>query len=128
MNSKQNTQQPTSKSKSSSWQWRCRRPFASALCLSALGLVQTAIGQTTISANFDNGNDLGFTHYAPLQTAPWNEQVTWTFPSDPAGGFYYHIFGGPPDVPVDPAQGNNTGPARVGSFRNDSTYSDFFTA
>src|SRR6184192_1102890 len=112
MNSNQNKQQLTSKCKRSSSPWYCRRPFVAAVALSAVGLVQTAFGQTTINANFDMGNDLGFTHYAPLQTAPWNEQVTWTFPSDPARGFSYHIFGGPPDVPVDPAQGNNTGPAR----------------
>jgi hypothetical protein len=68
-------------------------------------------------------------HYAPLQTTPWNEQVTWTFPTNAAtGGRSYRIFGGPPDVPVDPATGTQTGPARVGSMQSGSTYSDFFTA
>jgi len=63
----------------------------------------------------------------PLQTAPWNEQVSWTFPADPAGGFYYRIFGGVPNISYDPAANNNTGPARVGSFRSTS-YTDFSLA
>src|SRR5438445_7306814 len=128
MNSTQKKQQLASKPKRPSWLGYCRRLVAATLSLLVLALIQTAIGQTTVSANFDGagGNDVGFTHYAPLQTPPWNEQVTWTFPSDPPG-FSYRIFGGIPDIPRDPASGQDTGPARVGSFRNDATYSDFFT-
>ena len=101
--------------------------FARGLLLSFFGLSQSTQGQTPISADFNGGNDTGWSHYAPLQTAPWNEQVTWTFPAD-SGGSAYHIFGGIPDISRDPATANNTGPARVGSYRSDSTYSDFFTA
>ena len=95
------------------------------LAMALLPLHFTAIGQTTIMDNFDTGVDPAWTHYAPLQTAPWNEQVTWTFPADPAGGFGYRLFGGVPNIGYDPATANNTGPARLGSFRNDSTYTDF---
>src|SRR6266700_1583332 len=77
--------------------------------------------------NFNSGIETGWTHYAPLQTAPWNEQVSWTFPADAAGGFYYRIFGGVPNINYDPAANNNTGPARVGSFRGTS-YTDFSAA
>jgi len=58
--------------------------------------------------------------------APWNEQVIWSFPNE-GSGKAYRIFGGAPDVPKDPNLGD-TGPARVGSFRNDSTYGDFMAA
>ena len=107
MNSTQKKPQLASNPKRPSWLGYCPRLVAATLSLLVLALIQTAIGQTTVSANFDGagGNDVGFTHYAPLQTAPWNEQVTWTFPSDPAGGFYYHIFGGPPDVRDDRGRG-----------------------
>src|ERR1043166_7812321 len=79
--------------------------------------------------NFNSGVDAGWAHYAPLQNAPvpLNEQASWTFPADPAGGFYYRIFGGVPNIGYDPAANNNTGPARVGSFRSTS-YTDFSAA
>ena len=106
---------------------RSRRTFAAAFLVCCLTLSWSALGQITISDNFDSGMDTAWTHYAPLQTTPWNEQVSWTFTND-SGGLAYRIFGGPPNINRDPADGNNTGPARVGSFRNDSTYADFFTA
>src|SRR5690348_273076 len=116
----------------SSWPSRGWEAFAAAmLCLCLLSR-PSASGQSTISDNFNDGTDTGvqgiWAHYAPLQTAPWNEQVSWTFPADPGGGFGYRIFGGVPNISHDPASANETGPARVGSFRNDSTYSDLFTA
>jgi len=106
----------------SRWQGR----GAVCLLMACLGLPTATNGQLTLSDNFNDENDAGWTHYAPLQSPPWNETVTWTFPTNAAGGFGYRIFGGVPDVPKDPVQGNDTGPARVGSFRNDSTYGDFF--
>jgi hypothetical protein len=99
-----------------------------ALCLA---INPNAFSQGTITDNFDDGNDTlptPWTHYAPLATAPWNEQVTWTFPASSAGGLGYRIFGAAPGIPVDPATGQDTGPARVGSFRNDATYTSFMTA
>ena len=108
-----------------------RAIVATSLCFS-LCVAQSLFGQGTISDNFNDGTDTGtqgaWTHYAPLQTTPWNEQVSWTFPPDGSGGFGYRIFGGVPNISNDPASGQNTGPARVGSFRNDATYSDQFTA
>src|SRR5437016_288728 len=90
-------------------------------------LLHSGAQAQTDTDNFNTGVDAGWTHYAPLQTAPWNEQVSWTFPADPAGGFFYRIFGGVPNINYDPAANNNTGPARVGSFRSTS-YSDFSAA
>src|SRR5207249_5129508 len=75
--------------------------------------------------NFNTGSDAAWSHYAPLQSPPWSEQVTWTFPSDGAGGLAYRIFGGVPPIDRDPAAGKETGPARVGSFRNDALWTDF---
>src|SRR5437867_10208440 len=53
---------------------RSRRTFAAAFLVCCLTLSWSALGQITISDNFDSGFDTGWTHYAPLQTAPWNEQ------------------------------------------------------
>lgn len=104
------------------------RAIASLLASVSL-LIALAInvrGQT-ITDNFDDGNDTsplpGWTHYAPLNQAPLpsnNEDVSWTFPSDPAGGFWYRIFGGPPKGAT--VSGQDPGPARVASFRNDASY------
>src|ERR1051326_4796472 len=91
------------------------------------------MGQLTITDTFSSGADTGWSHYAPLQMTPWNpgpanEQASWTFPADGTNGPSYRIFGGVPKIPYDPTTGQNGGPARVGSFRNDSVYSDFLTA
>lgn len=75
----------------------------------------------TVTDHFNDGDDVGWVHYHPLQPPPFNEPASWTFPPDGAGGFAYRIFGGPP-------QDTSGGPARVGSFRNDATYADFFNA
>src|SRR5205807_10053827 len=98
------------------------------LAILAVACPDRAAAQLIISDNFNLGNGAAWAHYAPLQTAPWNEQVSWTFPADPEGGKAYRIFGGVPNISHDPAQGNNTGAARVGSCRNDSTYTDFSMA
>src|SRR5205809_4109286 len=66
----------------------------------------TTRAQVPATDNFNTGLDAGWAHYAPLQTAPWNEQVSWTFPADPAGGRYYRIFGGVPNISYDPATAN----------------------
>src|SRR5438128_12656957 len=106
----------------------CRRTCAAALLCGCLSLRLVGLGQVTIMDNFNSGIDPAWAHYAPLQTAPWNENVSWTFPADPAGGRSYRIFGGVPAIAYDPATANNTGPARVGSFRNDAAYADFSAA
>src|SRR2546422_9619855 len=53
------------------------------------GLAATARGQLTITDDFNDGTDSGaqgvWTHYAPVQTPPWNEQVSWTFPTNSGG-------------------------------------------
>jgi len=72
-----------------------------------------------ISDDFNDGNDVGWTRYAPVATPPFNAAAEWTFPTDPSGGFRYRIFGGPPDD-------DTGGPTRVGSFRNDAVFNDFF--
>src|SRR4051794_8219769 len=100
-----------------------QRFFAVAACVGIFLLPQSMFGQFSLNDNFDDGNDTGWSRYAPLMPAPWNEQVIWSFPNE-GSGKAYRIFGGAPDVPKDPNLGD-TGPARVGSFRNDSTYSDF---
>ncbi|PWU09202.1 MAG: hypothetical protein C5B50_27750 [Verrucomicrobia bacterium] len=107
-------------------QWQKARAFL--FLLVCLCLRITALGQVAVMDNFNTGVDAGWAHYAPVQTAPWNEQVSWSFPADPSGGFYYRIFGGVPNINYDPAANNNTGPARVGSFRNDALYTDFLAA
>ena len=107
---------------------RLRKPrFGLALLLA--GWCAQSVTQAQVTENFNNGTDAGgWSHYAPLQTAPWSEQVSWTFPPDPAGGFGYRLFGGVPRVSHDIATDNNTGPARVGSFQSGINYFDFITA
>src|SRR5436309_7599848 len=72
-----------------------RAPIAAILFSLVLMSVGTVLGQTTISDNFNRnpGSDTLWTHYAPLQPPPWNEQVSWTFPDDGEGGKGYRIFG-----------------------------------
>lgn len=67
----------------------------------------------TISDDFNDGNDTGWTRYQPLQ--PFDAGGTYSFP----GGNSYSIA-----APVSPNPGG-VGPARAGSFRNDGTYTDF---
>src|SRR5437899_6410158 len=105
--------------------WRTPKSAATALVSWSLFLCQQAIGQLPVMDNFNTGSDAAWSHYAPLQSPPWSEQVTWTFPSDGAGGLAYRIFGGVPPIDRDPAAGKETGPARVGSFRNDALWTDF---
>jgi hypothetical protein len=97
----------------------CR--FGAALV--ALASVSTALRAQVISItdDFNDGNDVGWVHYAPIATPPFNAAASWTFPSDGSGGFGYRIYGGPP-------QDTTGGPTRVGAFRNDAAYSDFFQA
>src|SRR2546426_11512280 len=94
-----------SKSHSSahSFPFLCIVPTGSVACavLLCLSVHEKACSQGIIMSDFNSGNDLGWTHYAPLQTAPWNEQVTWTFPPSSAGALGYRIFGGITAVPRD---------------------------
>jgi hypothetical protein len=101
-----------------------------ALIMASVFLTMSVAAQT-ISDNFNDGDDTnplpGWTHYAPLNQAPLpadNEEVSWTFPADPAGGFWYRIFGGPPKGAT--VNGQDPGPARVASFRNDGNYGNLF--
>src|SRR5690349_14759692 len=103
----------------------CFCKILAAVVLLSPYMVSVVSGQT-ITDNFNDGNDTtplpGWTHYAPLNQAPLppdNEDVSWTFPADGSGGFAYRIFGGPPKGAL--AAGQDPGPARVGSFRNDGT-------
>src|SRR5688572_7266177 len=67
------------------------------------------------SDDFDDGNDAGWAHYAPL--APFGADGAYSFPD---GG--YRI-----EAPVSPAPGQ-LGPARAGSFKDQDSYSQFFVS
>src|SRR5262249_25552331 len=97
-----------------------------------LALAYTAHGQA-FSDNFNNYNNPnedvtpgGWTHYDPIGTAPGNsDNATWTFPLDVNGGKFYRISASAPVLPKNPQTGEDTGPARVGAFRQSVNYSDF---
>src|SRR5689334_4368853 len=86
-----------------------------------------AYGQA-ISDNFNSYNNPnddsagGWSHYDPVGTAPGNsDNATWTFPPDGAGGKAYRISASAPVLPKNPQTGDDTGPARVGSFQNNAS-------
>ncbi|MBP7949165.1 MAG: hypothetical protein KA004_05870 [Verrucomicrobiales bacterium] len=80
----------------------------------ALATLLSTASAVTISDDFNDGNDTGWTHYEPL--SGFGSGGTYTFP----GGNSYNIATSAPS----PNPGG-LGPARAGSFRNDATYTDF---
>lgn len=70
----------------------------------------------TISDDFNDGNDAGWTRYDTIATAVGFAQGTWSFPS---GGYRMQ-------AAASPAPGV-VGPARIGSVRSE-VYSDFYVA
>ena len=90
------------------------------LCsLLSLFTATTASGQLQFTDNFNSGTDVGWVHYHPLQPPPFNAPASWTFPPDGDGGLGYRLLGGPP-------QDKSGGPIRIGAFRQESVYSEFF--
>jgi hypothetical protein len=96
-----------------------RRP----LCLPLAGLAAIAVlcsaatACADIFADFNQGNDAGFTHYDPL--APFGSGTTYTFPVLGPGNDGYRLTSNPS---ADPG---NLGVARVGSLRLDQSFADF---
>lgn len=84
-------------------------------CLTVAGLATSTLGQT-ISDDFNDGNDSGWTRYDTIATAAGAAQGTWTFPG---GGYRMQ-------AAASPAPGV-LGPARVGSVRSE-VYTDFYIA
>ena len=66
------------------------------------------------SDNFDDGNDTGWTRYAPL--APYGVPTVFSFP----GGGYR--------IQTTAPTGDPNNPGRAGSFRTDVTYTDFYVS
>ncbi|MBI3849469.1 MAG: hypothetical protein HY298_04140 [Verrucomicrobia bacterium] len=84
--------------------------------LAVLSVITTAQAQLTVSDDFNDGNDVGWT---PYEGSPGTRQVS--FPPDPQGGFFYRI--------LDNQSTNSLGLfSRGASIRNDATYTDFFVA
>ncbi|MEO6182343.1 MAG: hypothetical protein ABIP71_04460, partial [Verrucomicrobiota bacterium] len=86
-----------------------RKLFLGVTLFAMLAGASTVQSQTaTPTDNFNDADDGTanparsqgiWSRYAPLNQAPLppdNEVVSWTFPADPLGGFYYRIFGGVP--------------------------------
>jgi hypothetical protein len=86
-----------------------RNLFRPAFALLALPLFAGA----AIVDDFNDGNDNGWTRFAPLSAAPYNVASSFTFPS---GG--YRLTSNPSPSPA-------LGGARIGSFRLDETYANF---
>ncbi|MBI3849212.1 MAG: hypothetical protein HY298_02815 [Verrucomicrobia bacterium] len=101
--------------------FRSQKKAWAGLLLLCLGLPSPLLGQLAITDDFNDGDDLGWTRYTPAAAPPFNAVATFSFPADGVGGKAYEMFGGPPaDV--------TAGPTRLGAFRNDSTYTDFFSS
>src|SRR6185295_14506173 len=111
---------------------RTRTIYPGLVLVSIFALACTAQGQA-LSDNFNSYNNPnddvagGWTHYDPIGTAPGNsDNATWTFPSDgPLDVKGYRILATAPVLPKNPQTGEDTGPARVGAFRQSVNYSDF---
>jgi hypothetical protein len=89
--------------------------------LLAISFFSSATGQVvSISDDFNDENDVGWTHYAPISTPPYNGEADWSFPADGVG-FGYRIYGGPAET----QEPQYVGPARVGSFHTDAVFSEF---
>src|ERR1043166_7292839 len=109
---------------------RARTHCGGLALLALLALACTAHGQA-ISDNFNsyfNPNDDvagGWTHYDPIGTAPQNsDSAMWTFPTNGLDFRGYRISASAPLLPKNPQTGEDTGPARVGAFRQSVNYSD----
>jgi hypothetical protein len=83
------------------------------VAVALLSMAPLARGQTD---NFNDGNDTGWTRYAPLDPAP-TPDTSYTFPD---GG--YRI-----NTPPSPSPAT-LGPGRAGSFRPDANYSQFYAS
>jgi hypothetical protein len=74
------------------------------------------------SADFNSGNDTGWTHYSLPNLAGFSGSASFTFPPDGAGGQAYRISA--PPTKDDPY---GVGNARAGSFRMERNYAGRFS-
>jgi len=86
------------------------------LAAALLSLMGPAGALKAQSDNFDDGNDVGWTHYDPVGDALGSPRGTWSFTN---GAYRIQSIGAPPGA---------LGQARVASVRNDVTYTNFYVA
>ncbi len=97
---------------------KMKTPRTRCLTLVTLCMVLSVTPPPTLRAqsdDFNDGNDVGWTHYAPL--VPYGVPATYSFPN----GAYRIQSAASPDIGA-------LGTARVGSVRTDVSYSDFYVS